>query len=399
MDSPPPPAEDPFAAMDPEMAAHPQPMFKMLRESMPVVPVEGRGVALTMRSDVEEVFRHPEVFSSNADAVDLQNIRPLIPLQIDPPDHKKYRKLLDPIFAPREVAKLEESLTASVNELVDRFADRGEVDFSAEFSTLFPTRVFLNLLGLPIAELPLFLAMKDGIIRPHVVMGNAFGSPESVAFQKQTADSIYAYFDEILDQRELERRDDLLSRFLDASVDGQRLTREDILDICFLFLIAGLDTVTASLDCMFAYLADHPDQRRQLVDDPSLIPAAIEELLRWETPVMGVVRVALQDTEVSGCPVSEGDMVMVMLGSVNTDEAELPDADVVRFDRESNRHLAFGGGVHRCLGSHLARLELRVALREWHQRIPEYAVAEGHDLAYTSGIRSIDHFPMTFPVA
>jgi cytochrome P450 len=217
-----------------------------------------------------------------------------------------------------------------------------------------------------------------------------------VAHQKRTAEAIYAYFDEVLDERELERRDDLLSRFLDASVDGQRLTREDILDICFLFLIAGLDTVTASLDCLFAYLAEHPDQRRQLVDDPSLVPAAIEELLRWETPVMGVVRVALEDTEVSGCPVHEGDMVMVMLASVNTDEAELPDADVVRFDREANRHLAFGGGVHRCLGSHLARLELRVALREWHRRIPEYAVAEGHTLAYTSGIRSIDHFPMTF---
>jgi cytochrome P450 len=397
MDSPP-PAEDPFAAMDPEMAAHPQPMFKMLRESMPVVPVEGRGVALTRRSDVEEVFRHPEVFSSNADAVDLQNIRPLIPLQIDPPDHKKFRKLLDPIFAPREVAKLEESLTVSVNELVDRFVDRGEVDFSAEFSTLFPTRVFLNLLGLPVDELPLFLAMKDGIIRPHVVVGTAFGSAESVAHQKKTADSIYAYFDEVLDQRQIERRDDLLSRFLDASVEGERLSREDILDICFLFLIAGLDTVTASLDCMFAYLAEHPDQRQKLVDDPSLIPAAIEELLRWETPVMGVVRVALGDTEVSGCPVSEGDMVMVMLGSVNTDEAELADADVVRFDREANRHLAFGGGVHRCLGSHLARLELRVALREWHQRIPDYAVAEGHQLVYTSGIRSIDHFPMTFAI-
>ncbi len=396
MDSSPPP-EDPFAAMDPEMAAHPQPLFKMLRDSMPVIPVEGRGVALTRRADVEEVFRHPEVFSSNADAVDLQNIRPLIPLQIDPPDHKKYRKLLDPIFAPRQVAILEESLTASVNELIDRFIDRGEVDFAAEFSTLFPTRVFLDLLGLPVDELSHFLALKDGIIRPNVVVGSAFGSPESVAHQKQTADAIYAYFDKVLDEREIERRDDLLSRFLDASVDGQRLTREDILDICFLFLIAGLDTVTASLDCMFAYLAEHPDQRRQLVDDPSLVPAAIEELLRWETPVMGVVRVAVQDTEVSGCPVHEGDMVMVMLSSVNTDEAELPDADVVRFDREANRHLAFGGGVHRCLGSHLARLELRVALREWHRRIPEYAVAEGHTLAYTSGIRSIDHFPMTFP--
>ena len=399
MDSSPPPTDDPFAAMDPEMAAHPQPLFKMLRESMPVIPVEGRGVALTRRADVEEVFRHPEVFSSNADAVDLQNVRPLIPLQIDPPDHKKYRKLLDPIFAPREVAKLEESLVRSVNELIDGFVGRGEVDFATEFSTLFPTRVFLNLLGLPIDELPRFLAMKDGIIRPQVAGDGLYGSPETVAHQKRTADSIYEYFNEILDEREVERRDDLLSRFLDASVDGQRLTREDILDICFLFLIAGLDTVTASLDCMFGYLAQHPDQRRQLVDDPSLIPSAIEELLRWETPVMGVVRVAVDDTEIEGTPVQRGDLVMVMLSSVNTDEAELPDADVVRFDREVNRHLAFGGGVHRCLGSHLARQELRIALREWHRRIPDYAVADGHTLAYTSGIRSIDHFPMTFTPA
>ncbi len=300
------PPEDPFAAMDPEMAAHPQPLFKMLRESMPVIPVEGRGVALTRRADVEEVFRHPEVFSSNADAVDLQNVRPLIPLQIDPPDHKKYRKLLDPIFAPREVAKLEESLTVSVNELIDRFADQGEVDFSAAFSTLFPTRVFLNLLGLPVDELPHFLALKDGIIRPQVAAGSVYGSPETLAYQKQTADAIYAYFDKVLDEREAERRDDLLSRFLDASVDGQRLTREDILDICFLFLIAGLDTVTASLDCMFAYLAEHPDQRRQLVDDPSLVPAAIEELLRWETPVMGVVRVAVAGRRDLGLPGPRG---------------------------------------------------------------------------------------------
>ncbi|MGD0880546.1 MAG: cytochrome P450 [Acidimicrobiales bacterium] len=399
MDSSTPPPEDPFAAMDPESAAHPQPMFKMLRESMPVIPVEGRGVALTRKVDVDEVFRHPEIFSSNADAVDLQNVRPLIPLQIDPPDHKKFRKLLDPIFAPREVAKLEESLVVAVNELIDGFIDRGEVDFAGEFSTLFPTRVFLNLLGLPVDELPRFLAMKDGIIRPQEAVGSVYGSPETLAHQKRTADSIYDYFNEVLDQREIERRDDLLSRFLDASVDGQRLTREDILDICFLFLIAGLDTVTASLDCMFGYLADHPEHRRQIVDDPSLIPAAIEELLRWETPVMGVVRVAVADTEIDSCPVNQGDLVMVMLSSVNTDEAELPDADMVRFDREVNRHLAFGGGVHRCLGSHLARQELRIALREWHRRIPEYAVAEGHTLRYTSGIRSIDHFPMVFATA
>jgi cytochrome P450 len=387
--------EDPFAAMDPEMAAHPQPMFKMLRDSMPVMPVE-HGVVVSRKSDVDIVLRDPVTYSSNVDAVDLSNHRPLIPLQIDPPDHKKFRKLLDPIFAPREVAKLEESLTNAADELIDAFIDRGEVDFSKEFSTLFPTRVFLGLLGLPIEELPTFLTMKDGIIRPHMVIGSTFGSAETKAYQRATADSIYAYFESVLDQREIERKDDMLSRFLDATVDGERLTREDILDICFLFLIAGLDTVTATLDCVFGYLSAHPEQRQAIVEDPSIIPAAIEELLRWETPVMGVVRIATEDTELGGCPITQGQSVMIMLGSVNTDEADLPDADVVRFDREVNRHVAFGGGVHRCLGSHLARLELRVALRRWHLRIPEYNVPEGHTLVYTPAIRSIDHFPMEF---
>lgn len=389
---------DPFAAMDPEMAAHPQPMFKMLRDEMPVMPVDN-GVVVSRKVDVDTVLRDPVTYSSNVDAVDLSNVRPLIPLQIDPPDHKKFRKLLDPIFAPREVGTLEESLVAAVDELIDTFIDKGEVDFSAEFSKLYPTRVFLKLLGLPVEELPRFLELKDGIIRPNYVIGSAYGSPETKAYQKATADEIYAYFEKMLDLREVERQDDLLSRFLDATVDGERLTREDILDICFLFLIAGLDTVTATLDCIFGYLTAHPEQRQAIVDDPSIIPAAIEELLRWETPVMGVVRIAAQDTELAGCPIGKGQSVMLMLGSGNTDEADLADADVVRFDREVNRHMAFGGGVHRCLGSHLARLELRVALRRWHTRIPVYAVPEGHTLVYTPAIRSIDYFPMEFTAA
>ncbi len=386
--------ESPFASMDPETARHPQPMFKELRDAMPVMPVEGVGVVVTRKAEVDEVFRHPEIFSSNADAVDLKNHRPMIPLQIDPPEHKKYRKILDPIFAPRQMALIEDSVTETVNGLIDGFIGRGEIDFAKEFSVPFPSQVFLTLFGLPYEELPRFLTMKDGIIRPEVVTGSRFGSKAATDYQEKTADSVYDYFNEILDQREQKREDDILSRFLDAEVDGAKLTREDILDICFLFLIAGLDTVTATLDCMFAYLAAHPDQRRQIVDDPGLIPAAIEELLRWETPVMGVSRVAMEDTELAGCPVHKGDNVMAMIGSVNTDESDLPDADVVRFDREVNRHVAFGGGVHRCLGSHLARLELRVALREWHRRIPDYSVVDGHELMYTSGIRSIDYFPM-----
>jgi cytochrome P450 len=388
-----------LSLMDEETAANPQPLFKQLRDATPVMSLGEMGVLVTCKSEADEVFRHPEIFSSNSDAVDLKNVRPLIPLQIDPPEHKKYRKLLDPIFAPRQMALIEESVSRTVNDLIDRFIDRGEVDFASEFSIPFPSRVFLDLLGLSFDELPRFLAMKDGIIRPHLVIGAQFDSEEAKAHQQETADSIYGYFNEILDQRERQREDDILSRFLDAEVEGNRLTREDILDICFLFLIAGLDTVTATLDCMFGYLVQHPDQRQRIVDDPSVIPAAIEELLRWETPVQVVARVAMEDTEVAGCPVTKGDNVMVLLGSVNTDESDLPDADEVRFDREVNRHAAFGAGVHRCLGSHLARQELRVALRDWHRRIPDYELPAGHRLVYTPAIRSIDHFPLTFTVA
>jgi cytochrome P450 len=391
-----PPDTSPFAAMDPEMAANPQPVFSALRDSMPVMPVEGIGVVVSRRAEIEEIFRDPATFSSNMEAVDLKNARPLIPLQIDPPEHKKYRKILDPIFAPREMALIAEPVAQLANELIDAFVDRDGVDFAAEFSVPFPSLVFLTLLGLPLDELARFIEMKDGIIRPDQVTGTPYGSAEMQAYQQKTADSIYEYFEEVLDEREADRRDDLLSRFLDVEVDGVKLKRTEILDICFLFLIAGLDTVSATLDCMFSYLAQHPEQRQLLVDDPSLIPAAIEELLRWETPVLGVARAATRDTELAGCPIHEGDQVSVILSSANTDPSEYDDPDVVRFDRATNRHLAFGGGLHRCLGSHLARQELRIALREWHRRIPDYSVEPGHTLVYTPAIRSIDYFPMVF---
>ncbi len=378
------------------MANAPQPLYRAMRETAGVVPVDDHMVVVCRRAEIDEMFRRTEHFTSNMSAVDLQNRRPLIPLQIDPPEHKKYRKILDPLFAPKRMALLDEPVTALVHELMDAFGDRREIDFAAEFSVPFPSRVFLTLLGLPVDDLPTFLAMKDGIVRPEHVVGTDFGSEAAVAHQKATADSIYDYFDAVLDEREATATDadDLLAAFLRSEVDGHTLTRDEILDICFLFLIAGLDTVTATLDCMFAFLATHPDHRRQIVEDPSVIPSAIEELLRWETPVMGVARAATTDTELGGCPIHEGQMVAVMLGAANTDDEEFGDGDEVRFDREVNRHLAFGGGVHRCVGSHLARQELRVALREWHLRYPDYSVLEGHELQYTPAIRSIEHFPM-----
>jgi cytochrome P450 len=183
---------------------------------------------------------------------------------------------------------------------------------------------------------------------------------------------------------------------MEAELDGEKLTDHEILDVCFLFMIAGLDTVTDSLDCMFAYLAQFPDHRQQLVDHPEVIPSAIEELLRWESPVPAVARVATEETVVGGCPIHAGEQVMLLLASANTDDAAHPGIDSVDLERDPNPHLAFGGGVHRCLGSHLARLELRVALREFHKRIPDYSLADGTVLEYTPGLRSLNTLPIVF---
>ena len=196
--------------------------------------------------------------------------------------------------------------------------------------------------------------------------------------------------------RRSDPRDDMITGFVTAEVDGERLTTEDILDICYLFLLAGLDTVTASLDCFIAYLAQHADRRDLLVADPALVPRAVEELLRWETPVVAVPRLAVQDVEIAGDQIRAGERVACLLGAADTDGSQFPEPDDVDFARDPNRHLAFGAGVHRCLGSHLARLELRVALEELHRRIPDYHLTPGETPHFTFRIRSAEYLPLTF---
>ena len=380
--------------MNPEVARHPQAIYSMLHDASPVFRLDGVGVIVTTRSGVEQVVREPEVFSSSTSAHDMKTARPLIPLQVDPPDHRKYRKLLDPLFAPQRMRAREDQIRALVHELIDGFAGEREIDFVQRFSTPFPSQVFLTLFGLPMDDLGMFLGMKDGVIRPDQVVGEPLGHPDTEGHQQRTADSIYEYFERVIAARGDTRSEDLLSAFLDAEVDGDRLSHDEILDICFLFLIAGLDTVTASLDCIFTRLAEHPDERRRLIEDPEAVPAIVEELLRWETPVMGGARVATRDAEIDGFAVEAGEQVMVLYGAANVDPAEFSNAMELDWDREANRHLAFGGGIHRCLGSHLARIELRVALTDWHRRIPEYSVAPGAELTFTPGIRTLAAFPM-----
>ena len=379
--------------MNAELARNPQPTYQSLLESSPVMRVDGVGVIASSRAAIDEILHDPARFSSNMSATDLKTRRPLIPLQTDPPAQRTYRKILDRLFAPQKMKLLEEPVTALVNSLIDSFVHEPEVDFAQQFSVPFPSQVFITMFGLPLDQLPELLAMKDGIIRPQHVVGRPLGHPDTDAHQQATADSIYTYFEKLLAERTDVRGDDLISQLLDAEVEGDRLSRDEIVDICFQLVIAGLDTVSASLDCFFGYLAQHPEQRRRLAEQPEAIPQAVEELLRWETPVMAVARVATGDTEIAGCPVHAGDQVLALIGAGNVDQNEFPDVDV-RFDRDVNRHLAFGGGIHRCLGSHLARLELRIALREWHRRIPEYRLKRGVELDFTPGIRAVDSFPM-----
>jgi cytochrome P450 len=309
-------------------------------------------------------------------------------LQIDPPEHSKYRKLLDPIFAPKRMNLIEPDIAQLVNEFIDGFVDDGACEFTTALAEPLPSSVFLRLLGLPVAELPMFLGMKNGILRP---AGNDL--EEVRAAQRVNAAEVERFFADTLADRRKKPQDDLLSMFASAEVGGDKLTDDEILGICFLFLIAGLDTVTDTLECFFAYLAQHPGQRRLIVEDPSIIPTAVEELLRWETPVTGVSRVAREDAELDGCPVHKGDHVGVSIGSANTDERALADAYDVVLTRNS-KHLAFGAGVHRCLGSHLARLELRTTLREWHKRIPDYEIVPGTELNFMFGLRQVDTLPL-----
>jgi cytochrome P450 len=376
----------------------PQPRYTEMVKQGVVTPFPGVAMPAS-REAVETVLRHHEVFTSEF-GLDLGNIRPLIPLSVDPPRHSKYRKILDPLFAPKRMDALEADVTARVNHFIDAFIDKGECNFSDEYAELFPSSVFLGLMGLPWEELKTFLRLRDGILRPHTVDPDAmFDAEKRLKITRAVAQEIYEYFGGMLDKRERHPTDDILSHFITAEIDGDRLTREDILDICFLFLIAGLDTVSDSLTCFYAFLATHPEHRRQLADNPGVIPAAVEELLRWETPVPGVPRMAKSEYEVGGTVIPAGTMISVSVGAANVDPVEYPDGMEVRFDRAANRHLSFGGGVHRCLGSHLARRELRVTLREWHRRIPEYSIKPGHEkLEYSPGLRHVKDLMLVWPV-
>ncbi len=379
-----------------ETAKDPHPTYEELLDTCPVARGqfgEHPSVVISRYADVQWALRHPEIFSSAGGTVGIGE-QPLIPVEVDPPQHTAYRRFLNPRFVPREIEKLEPEVRRLVRQLLDSFADRDGCDFHEEFATPLPSGIFLALMGLPVEDLPQFLRWRDDTIRPDVPPGD-FEAAERM--RKETAAAVNDYFRQAIARRRNDPDTTLLSDVVHATVDGEPLTEVELLGICHLLLLGGLDTVTATLDCMVSFLAEHPAERARLTDDPEGIPAAIEELLRWTTPVQVLPRIVVQEAELGGVTLEPGDRVTLVLGAANCDR-EMFEAgwDLVR---SPNRHLAFGAGNHLCLGAHLARLELRVALEEFHRRIPNYRIADGTELTFSPGIRQALSLPLVFEPA
>ena len=388
-----------FNPLDPEFARCPQHQYRELVSKCPVSrsALTG-GIIVAGYEDVMWAMRHPEVFSSEmSEQMALGNTRPMIPQQVDPPAQTRYRKILDPLFSRRRMNELEPSVRKDAAALVDGIHEAGECEYNSQFAIPLPANAFLHLMGLPPSDLDFFLRIKDGIIRPQVLT-DSLDPDEHLRIRTEAGQQIYDYFGDLAKKRRSDPRDDLMSYFVQAELDGRKLTGDEILDICFLFIIAGLDTVTATLGCNTAYLAANDDQRQRLLDRPELLPSAIEELLRWESPVFGVPRLVAQDVKLGGLDLKAGDMALLLIGAANLDVAEFGEDTEVQLDRERNRHIAFGGGAHRCLGSHLARMELTVAMEEWHRRIPHYQIKPGETPEYSIAIREVKHLPLVWDV-
>jgi cytochrome P450 len=373
----------------------PQPVYRELQDEDPAKETAPGVVRLLGMADILALNKHHDVLGTGGSGPSMGAVRPLIPLDIDGPEHTKYRRILDPVFSPKRVAALEERVRRRAGELIDEFAGKGEADLVQAFTVPLPTTIFLTIMGIPQDRLGYFIDFKDGILRS--------GFDERLTLEERhrtvaaASARCYAFFEaELADRRRRgEPGDDLIGGLMTAEIDGHRLTDENIQDICYLLMIAGLDTVTASLGCILSWLARHPDERRWVVEDPSRWPLAIEELMRYESPVPGGTRWAIKDIELNGRPYRAGTQFHVSWSAANLDPAFFDEPLRVNLQRQPNPHIDFASGWHRCLGSHLARLELRVAMEEFHARIPEYGLAPGAEVPYLPlGVRQ----PLSLPV-
>jgi cytochrome P450 len=330
----------------------------------------------TKHEDCLFVLRRADIFR-NLDTVpfprDPDDYFFMIPQEIDPPRHRKYRNIVDPIFCPAGVAKLEQRIRERANALIDGIVGEGQCEFTTAFARPLPVSVFLDIMGLPQEMLPTFVEWADTMIhsQDQAEVGRAF-------------DSAIHYLKGAIAEKKANPDSGVISLIAHAAIDGQPLSEKEIFGfVCFLW-IGGLDTVYATLNNIWLWLAQNPDRVREIIARPDDINDVVEELLRrFSVTFSG--RVITQDIELRGVQLKKDDRVMTCLPAANFDPEAFPDPLKVDFDRPRKTILAFTVGVHSCMGAHLARLELKVALQEWLRRIPKFSIEPCAEISYKPG--------------
>ncbi len=368
--------------------------YDRLREEAPLVRnLFGRGYYIpTRHEDILGVLQDPATFSSEAVvAYEPDPAYRWIPHMINGEEHRQWRRQLGPYFAPREIERIDARVRAKARGLIEELAGRGSCDLMTDFALKFPTAIVLEVVGLPAEDLDYLLELEEGIL-------HAVGDPGEVVRRKVSAiDAVKRYLAEKIEQRRAEPADDLITKSRDIEIGGRPVTDDELLNWWQFLVQAGLDSVAGMLGYFFHYLATHPGDRRRIVEQPETIPAAMEELLRaFSFIVTG--RKATKDTEIAGCPVAAGSMVQIVLKMSGRDDTFYDGAGNVDLGRGTSNHLAFGAGPHRCLGSHLARRELRVALEEWHRVIPDYRLGEGEPIVEFGRSSGVNTLPLAWDV-
>ncbi|KHK90475.1 cytochrome P450 [Novosphingobium malaysiense] len=333
---------------------------------------------LLKHADCLHVLRNADTFR-NLEAVpfprDKENYFFFIPQEIDPPHHRKYRNIVDPLFSPAGIKKLEGKIRGRVNELIDQFIDDGECEFTLAFGRTLPVSIFLDIMGLPQDMLFTFASWGDEMIHG--------GSPEvsGAALAKAVE-----YLTGAIEEKKRNPDDGVISLIAHAEIDGRKISDKEAFGfVCFLFL-GGLDTVYATLNNIWAWLAQNPDRVQEIIDRPDTdIDKIIEELLRRFSVVQASTRFVMKDIEIGGVQIKAGDRVNTLLPVANFDPDVFPDPLTVDFDRPRKTTLAFTVGVHSCMGGHLARMEVKTALQEWLRRIPKFSIKPGEKIEYKAG--------------
>ena len=353
--------------------------------------IDGTVAALSQQA-VEAIMKHAEVFSSEKAFDALGSPLPLVPIAFDPPEHARYRRILQPFFSPRSIRPMESTLRRHLIELIEPLIARGGCEFVSEVAEVFPVQTFITFFGLPHEDLPRFMAWKNAILGAT----DASGHPKPDA-DPTAAMELLGYIGELVLARRGVPGDDVLSQLL--CLEGEdAITDIDAVGLCFLFVLAGLDTVAGSLGQGMERLALNPERRQELVDDPSLIENAVEELVRLDPPAPFVPRVTSCPAELAGKSYPADTTVLNYLAVANRDESLRPHPFEIDFHRGENPHASFGLGPHRCLGSHLARLEMKIVYEEWHKRIPQYRITPGteHRVRWPQGTLGLEALHLTF---